>query len=594
MAALAVVLAGLLSLTTPFEALEMGNLDWRFLFRGPRGTPSPDIVLVLVEEGAELDYRSPIPREHLAQTIERLSSARLIGLDIILDKPSFDRKGDARLRQALAQNGKVVAVSYLEDGREVRPHPYFGETLLDIGYATLDAGIGMEVVRQARPVWEVEGGRALALAACLYAHYQGLDTAGLRAGAIDQFPDGLELDCSRLINFSGPPNESYRGSEAPLPGGFVVCPSHLVIAGVYPPAFFQDKIVLVGTGLSDAPDRFRTPFFAGAYGNEKMLGVEVHGHFLRMLLKGEYLHPWGSVWAVLLTFVLALVTAGAVFCAGVPRSAGILAALLVGWWVVGFVLFDQADVVAPLMLPSVGLVAAYGLATAYYGLTEGRERRQTRQLFEKYLSPDIIQEFLQDPSYWVLGGKTMGLTVIFADLEGFTPLSEKLAPEELVKLINHYLNEMTAIILDCGGTIDKYEGDLVMAFFGAPLPQPDHAVRACRAALRMQARMVELREHWKGVNLPELRVRIGLHSGAAVVGNMGSDFRFNYTAMGDTVNLASRLEGANKDFGTYTLISEATRDLAGAEFQYRSLGEIQVKGKTEKTSVYELLPTEEG
>ena len=125
------------------------------------------------------------------------------------------------------------------------------------------------------------------------------------------------------------------------------------------------------------------------------------------------------------------------------------------------------------------------------------------------------------------------------------------------------------------------------------MPQPDHAVRACRAAQRMQARMVDLRHDWRSEGLFELKVRIGVHSGPAVVGNMGSDFRFNYTAMGDTVNLASRLEGGNKEFGTYTLISEATRDLAGAEFQYRSLGDIQVKGKTEPTSVYELLPAAE-
>ena len=158
-------------------------------------------------------------------------------------------------------------------------------------------------------------------------------------------------------------------------------------------------------------------------------------------------------------------------------------------------------------------------------------------------------------------------------------------------LVNEFLTEMSSIILQQEGTIDKYEGDLIMAFFGAPLPLEDHAQRACRAALAMQVRMEQLRDQWKRQGLPELRVRIGLHSGLAVVGNMGSDFRFNYTAMGDTVNLASRLEGANKDFGTYTLISNTTRKQAGEqEFAYRNLGEIQVKGKSEMTAVYELLP----
>lgn len=591
MAAGTTLLVWLLQLTALFKALEAHTLDWRFLFRGPHGPRAAQIVLVLVEEEAALDYRSPIPRRYLAQVIDRLGPARLIGLDILLDKPSFDKEGDELLRQALAQNGKVVAVSYIEDGEEHLPHPYFREALVDVGYATFTVGTGEEVVRNGTLVRDLETSRVLSFAAALYTHCAGLDPAGLRSGAVAQLPGGIEVGHSLLIDYSGPPNAVYRHSRGDLPGGFMVCPSHLVAAGVYPPGIFQDKIVLIGTGLSDAPDRFRTPFFAAAYGYEKMLGVEIHAHFLRTLLSGVYLHSWSTGWTMALVLFLALVVGGCVVYTDVLRSSSVLALLLAGLWGAGFIFFAQQGVVIPLIAPSLGLLGAYGLTVSYHALTEGREKKQIRRLFEKYLSPEIIAELIQDPAHWKLGGKSMEITVMFADLEGFTPLAEKLKPEELVKLINQYLTEMSRIIWVQGGTIDKYEGDLIMAFFGAPLPQVDHAARACRAALQMQARLAQLRDQWRQQNFPELRVRIGLHSGQAVVGNMGSDFRFNYTAMGDTVNLAARLEPANKEFGTYTLVSEATREQARAEgLSYRSLGAMQVKGKNEPVKVYELLP----
>lgn len=578
-----------------FRALEAYTLDSRFLFRGPHGARAAQIVLVLVEEEAALDYRSPIPRRHLAQVIDRLGAARLIGLDIHLDSPSFDKEGDELLRQAMAHSGKVVAVSYIANGVEHLPHPYFREALLDVGYATFTVGTGEEVVRSGTLVRDLESGRALSFAATLYARSAGLDPAGLRSGAIVWLPGGIAVGHSLLIDYSGPPNAVYRHNEGDLPGGFMVCPSHLVTRGIYPPEIFQDKIVLIGAGFGDAPDRFRTPFFAAIYGYEKMLGVEIHAHFLRTLLDGDYLRSWRMAWTMALVLFLGLVMGGCVLYTNVLRSSSVLALLLAGLWGAGFVLFAQQGIVVPLIAPSLGLLGAYGLMVSYHALTEGREKRQIRRLFEKYLSPAIIKELIQDPAHWKLGGKSMEITVMFADLEGFTPLGEKMSPEELVKLINQYLTEMSRIIWVQGGTIDKYEGDLIMAFFGAPLPQVDHAARACRAALQMQARLAQLRDQWRQQNLPELRVRIGLHSGRAVVGNMGSDFRFNYTAMGDTVNLAARLEPANKEFGTYTLVSEATREQAGAGgLGYRSLGELQVKGRSEPVRICELLPLASG
>ena len=432
-------------------------------------------------------------------------------------------------------------------------------------------------------MWDWGEERSLSLAGCLFARHLGLDTQQIRMGTATDLPAG-----DLLIDFAGPPNAAYRRDSA-LTGGFVVCPSHMVAAGVYPPSFFRDKFVFIGSGLLDAPDQFRTPYFSATYGHEKMFGVEVHAHFLQTLLDAEGLRRAEPSHVVLLTFVLCLLVSVAVVFRHAAESALAFVSCLLIVWLGGFYQFTEARLVLPLVVPSVGIVLSFGMIQAYHALTEGRDKRRTRLLFEKYLAPEVISEFIGDPTHWELGGKRMDITIMFADLEGFTPLSETLEPEQLVHLMNEYLSEMSAVILEEGGTIDKYEGDLVMAFFGAPLPQTDHADRACRAAMKMQNRMRELREIWKARGDAELKVRIGLNSGPAVVGNMGSDFRFNYTAMGDTVNLGARLESANKEFGTYTLASHETRMRVRANlFSFRGLGDVLVKGKSEPVKVYEL------
>ena len=570
-------------MASPLRAFEGRSLDGRFLFRGPQPPVPNDVVVVFIEEDADLPYWSPIPRRHLADVIGNLGEARFVGLDILLDKPSADTEGDSLFIDALRQHGRVIAVSYLQDGVEHTPSPFFADALLDYGYATFPTGTDAQIVRRGMPWQRLAGGVSLSLAGSILAHDRGLDTGALRASADDPpLPAG-----PLLIDFSGPPSQLYRERDD-LPQGITVCPSHLVAMGVYPPGFFAGKVVFVGTGLFDAPDRFRVPFFGAQYDYALMFGVEIHAHFFRTLSVESRLHaPSIFTITVGLTLTVAVVVL-ATFLAGTVWGTGLLCVTIVGLWAAAYALFAQQGVVLPLVVPSLALGIGFGACLSYYGLTEGRERRQTRQLFEKYLSPAVIAGLLEQPGQWALGGRRVEISVMFADLEGFTPLAEMLEPEELVALINQYLTEMTGIILEEGGTIDKYEGDLVMAFFGAPLALDDHAARACRAAMRMQFRLMELRGEWSQRGLPELQVRIGVSSGPAVVGNMGSDLRFDYTAMGDTVNLAARLEPANKEFGTYTLVSAETRMQAGPGFSFRALGETQVKGKSEPVRVYEL------
>ena len=217
------------------------------------------------------------------------------------------------------------------------------------------------------------------------------------------------------------------------------------------------------------------------------------------------------------------------------------------------------------------------------------KKRLVRGAFSRYLSPQVVSQVLARPELLSLGGARRPMTAFFSDIAGFTSISERLSPEALVNLLNRYLSRMTGAITDHGGIVDKFEGDAIMAFWGAPLPQEDHALRACLAALDQKSLLEEFRAEVRAEGLPELNVRMGVHTGEMVVGNMGSEERFNYTVMGDAVNLASRLEGANKEFDTEIMISEDTLGRVRNEVEVRELDLIQVKGRHKPVRVYELL-----
>jgi adenylate cyclase len=221
----------------------------------------------------------------------------------------------------------------------------------------------------------------------------------------------------------------------------------------------------------------------------------------------------------------------------------------------------------------------------YRAMTEERDKKFIRETFGKYVSPKVVDQLVEDPPE--LGGVDKELTVMFSDIRGFTSLSERMTPQELINHLNVYLTAMTDIILAYGGTLDKYIGDAIMAFWGAPLRQDDHAERACKCALRQMERLAELNATW-----PEplrINIGIGLNSGIMTVGNMGSPTRMNYTLAGDNVNLGSRLEGTNKEYGTNIIVSEATYGPVHDKFLFRELDNIRVKGKNKPVGIYELI-----
>jgi len=359
-----------------------------------------------------------------------------------------------------------------------------------------------------------------------------------------------------------------------------------VVLGEVPPQEFKDKIVLVGWIGIISQDLHPTSF------QEDFPGVEIHATILENILRRDFLTRPGSTIIVdsLIILVLGL---GIGFL--LPRLSpinGILLALACLILLAGFVhgAFIYSKVWLNFTFPFLTLTLNYVLLTSYKYFTEERHKREVRHAFQHYVSPAVVDEILQDIEKLKLGGERKYLTALFSDIRGFTTMSERMKAEELVPFLNEYLTAMTNIVMDYKGTLDKYMGDAIMAFYGAPLPQEDHGVRACRTALNMMAKLKEMRVQWEAANYPFLDIGIGINSGDMVAGNMGSHDRFDYTIIGDEVNLASRLEGVNKEYGTNIIISENTyRLIKDLPFIVRELDRITVKGKKEPVTIYELM-----
>jgi adenylate cyclase len=257
---------------------------------------------------------------------------------------------------------------------------------------------------------------------------------------------------------------------------------------------------------------------------------------------------------------------------------------------VGYYTFRFQKIWLNMTFPVTFIVLNYLAITAYKYLTVNKKRKEIKNAFQHYVAPTVVDHMLETVDQLHLGGERKQLTALFSDIRGFTSISEKMSPEELVRFLNEYLSAMTKIVLHYQGTVDKYMGDAIMAFYGAPLEQPDHAFRACKSAVDMIVRLKELRKGWESRGLPPMNIGIGINSGEMSVGNMGSEERFDYTIMGDNVNLASRLEGINKQYGTNIVISQFTYELVqDNSFIIRELDSVRVKGKQEPVTIYELM-----
>lgn len=372
---------------------------------------------------------------------------------------------------------------------------------------------------------------------------------------------------------------------------------------------FAGKVVLLGT-VTDTDDRRSTskrwasgleragaprcalppPAATGQVSRQTVAGVYVHATAVNNLLRREAVTAPGRSAAAAITFGGAAVAAGAALLLA-PWAAALAALSAAAAYTVGAVFAFRDALALPLLEPALAMAAALVLTTAWRVAVADKDRRFLRRSFGLYLSPRVIEQMLQAERLPALGGEQREVTVFFSDIAGFSSFSETLSPPELVALMNTYLAAMTDIVETHGGYVDKYIGDAIVAVFGAPADDRDHARSAVRAALACRERLAQLNRNDPAFRSRPLQHRIGLNSGPALVGNIGSRRRFNYTVMGDAVNLASRLEGANKFFGTDILASEATVASCGETFAWREIDAIRVKGRTQAVHVFEPLAT---
>jgi adenylate cyclase len=397
----------------------------------------------------------------------------------------------------------------------------------------------------------------------------GLERIDFGKESIPTDPSGFVL-----INYYGPGRtfETYSLSD--------------VIEHKVSPLKLKDRLVLIGSTALGIGDSVVTPFK-----QTNFFGVELHANFIMDILQGHLIHRGIRENLIDVLFLLLFgLPAGMVMSMASPRRATIFTLLLwSAFLLLAYYLFAHRRMWIVIVLPSAALAVNYVLIISHRFFFEERQKRKVRAAFTQYIPPGVIAQILQHPELLRLGGEEKELTAMFSDIRGFTTLSEGLSPAALVELLNEFLSAMTDVIFKNWGTVDKFIGDAIMAFWGSPYPQTDHAERACRAALEMIEMLGKLQAKWEGQGRPRIDIGVGINSGPMIVGNMGSTKRFNFTIIGDNVNLASRLEGTNKQFGTRVIISEGTFLKVDGQFIARELDLIRVKGKMKPVRIFELL-----
>jgi adenylate cyclase len=603
--------------------------DWRVQWLAKPAPTTDRIRLILLDQNS-LDWGRlenalswPWPREIYGLIVDycRRQGARAVIFDVLFTEPSaYGLDDDRAFAAAIAQGPPFVGAIFLGEhsGAERRWPAFLPESGWTIGgsqsWLAQKERPGVAAPRALFPVPEIAAAsRVLAdtqlnpdpdnvyRRVTLFRLFANRPVPSLALGALLAarpetaaaiFPGHLSLDEGRMpLDDRGRAILRFRGGSGThrAYSAAAVIQSELRLRqGEAPPIagtdLFKDRYVFFGFSAPGLFDLRPAPV-SGVYP-----GVEVHATALDNLLAGDFLRPAPAPLPPVLTLLIALL-------AGVltVRVAGIAGSLLLYAFflllpVLAALAAYAAGVWLPLVAPEVAVAVTLLSGGVIHYTTEGRQKLFIKNAFKQYLSPAVIEELIRHPERLSLGGERRTLSIFFSDLEGFTSISEGLEPEALTTLLNEYLTAMTDIIHAEGGTVDKYEGDAIIAFWNAPLPQEDHARRCVRAALRCQEKLAALRPAFRERIGRDLKMRIGLNSGPAVVGNLGSRTRFDYTMLGDAVNLAARLEGINKQFGTYTILSEATLALLAGEIPVRELSRVSVVGRREPVRIYEPLP----
>ena len=591
------------------------SLRWRAFGNAHAVAASPTAVVALDEE----TFRTP-PFEgtpsvtwtrEIAQVLNAIidGGAKVVGFDIVFPTsieqsavPFGDETLGARVRgfdrdylRALAlgaRAGKVVLGQVQHQEQPVLPSP--GQRAA-VGHGRNIRALNAytdpdDVIRRVPLTFVVDGETVPSMAAEL----------AIRAGAAkDAAPNAVPNTIA--LNFAGGSDDIPTYSLADLRACVEKGDKDFFRRQ------FDGKVVLIGTVLDIEDRKITSKRFATAppgarqmrcalptppagqqFARDSISGVYVHATAVNNLIRGDALIELNRVFAGLISFVLAAVSAAVALALGPVAAALAFVGIAAAWTASATVAFRSA-LALPLIEPLLAGLAALGMTIGYRFVVADRGKRLLRQSFALYLAPAVIEKMMASNKPPALGGEMRNVTVYFSDIADFSSFAEKIAPAELVAAMNEYLSAMTDIIEAHGGFIDKYIGDAIVAVFGAPLDDPGHAKNAVRAALKCAARLGELDRVAAAFHGHALRQRIGLNTGDALVGNIGSRRRFNYTVMGDMVNLASRLEGANKFFGTTIIASETTVAQAGDGFVWRELDAIRVKGREQAVKIYEPL-----
>ena len=603
------LLTMILYLLGVFKTWEWKTWDWRLQLFAKPSHAGGDIVLVLIDQKSldvyadEQGLSWPWPREMYAYLLEycHRAGARAVGFDLIFSETSSWGEADD---QVFAQTMQKTGIAFLPlffssqeqnyeqgitaalSGHSVEKSPFVIDDLISMQSVTVPLDVYMFSAKGLGNVNFSPDKDSIYRRLPLVIEYQNKIFPSFpwavvsyvrKDNPITSIP--VDKHGRMVINYHGPTDVYTLYSAAAVINSFAQ-----MEAGQQPQipmSEFKNKIVLIGGSAPGLLDLRPTPFSPVAP------GVGIQAAAIDNLLNEDFIRISGA--GILLLFTAFVSILAGILTSILPKvihiiffAAGIIllpAAVSCGAYFLGYWFEFVAPEFAVLVTFTAAVVVNYNV--------EGKKKRFIKNVFQFYLSPHVIEHIIDDPSMLRLGGERKEISSFFSDLAGFTSISESLSPEDLVHLLNDYLSEMTDIILETGGTLDKYEGDAIIAFWNAPVDQPDHAFRAARAAVECQKKLAEIREAIKAEFGHELYMRIGINSGQAVVGNMGAENRFDYTAMGDTVNLASRLEGACKQYHVPILMGETTYEHIKDVFAVREIDLIRVIGKKKPVHVYE-------
>ncbi|MFH2069654.1 MAG: adenylate/guanylate cyclase domain-containing protein [Elusimicrobiota bacterium] len=575
---IATLLVLILTVFGVFRTWEHKFYDYKFILRG-KIEPSRNIVIVGIDEDSLSRFgRWPWPRSILAVAIRNLkkAGATVVGTDIIFPEHSQDRNHDVAFASALRFSKSVVGATFFEMAPEkvidvvdgqiqihevyerklVLPVKLFQNTYARLGFTNAypdDDG----VLRGAQMIDEYHDERYYSF------------NAEISALFTRKNPEELGIPAYILANFRGGGKSYTRYSFS------------LIYDAAFPKTWVKDKIVLLGSVATGAFDHYPTPF-------DKMYpGVEFHATLIDNILVKDYIRPLPDT----VTLLLVLLFGVGIGYIGIKTKTqhGILSfsAVLIVYFIITMFLFSKYNVHMDFFSPTLSLVISYISLMGYRFRGEEKEKRWIKKTFSYYLSPSVINELTESPEKLKLGGERKNLTVLFSDIRGFTTMSEKLKPEEIVGLLNEYLSSMTEVVFNYYGTLDKFIGDAIMAFWGAPVPQENHAQLAVECALEMTLKLKALQEKWASQGKSIINIGIGINTGDMIVGNMGSNQRMDYTVIGDNVNLASRLETLTRQYNTNIIISESTRQSVKDKIETKLLGDVKVKGKEKPVTIYE-------